>query len=225
MPSFSAIKLLKEIFFPIFCVECGREKEWWCASCRRNKINFVSQKSVGPLNGTAVFLNYAEGETVAKLIKQFKYQHATDMKELWRDVIGEKEDFLVQFCRQNNLGKTDLAIVPVPLHPRRERERGYNQAKILALLIVDILKKAKMEVNLREDILFRKKYTSQQAKLNKEARAANMAGVFACGEVIADNVIIVDDVYTTGATMRECAKVLRQHGTRTVWGVALARGD
>lgn len=220
----SVKKYLKDIFFPIFCAECGQEGEWWCATCRRDKIDFVFQKSDGPLNGTAAFLNYQEGEAVGDLIKQFKYHNASDMEHLWKEIILEKEKLLIQFLGQNDLEKTNLAVIPVPLHPRRERERGYNQAEILANAVGGVLQKAGMGAGADKSVLLRKKYTAQQAKLNREERINNVNGVFECKKIVPENVVIVDDVYTTGATMLECAKVLRENGAKKVWGVTLARG-
>mgnify|MGYP003395559502 CR=1 FL=1 len=67
-----AAAFVKDILFPIYCVDCGREGEWWCADCRQGKIKIKKQKADGFLNGSSAFLNDDEGSPGYKLIKQFK---------------------------------------------------------------------------------------------------------------------------------------------------------
>jgi ComF family protein len=112
------------------------------------------------------------------------------------------------------------AFVPVPLHPRRIRERGFNQSQLLA---------AEVATHTRRPVLSgalaRTRYTSQQAHLTKPQRRANVRGAFIAeaAQVFGKHLVIVDDVFTTGATIGECALVLLNAGAQSVAALTLAR--
>jgi ComF family protein len=117
-------------------------------------------------------------------------------------------------------GAPDL-IVPVPLHPRRERERGFNQALLLARRIGRAWGRP-----VRADVLRRTAATPPQTELGLEARRANVRGAFALRrpEVVAGrHVLVIDDVFTTGATVGECARSLRKAGAARVGVLTVAR--
>jgi ComF family protein len=109
-------------------------------------------------------------------------------------------------------------VTNIPMWRQKEQRRGFNQAKILANLIgTDV------------DLLERVRETKPQFGLNKEQRKSNIEGAFRIihkhsnAQMHKSLVILVDDVWTTGATMRECAMVLKQSGVKEIWGIALAR--
>ena len=111
--------------------------------------------------------------------------------------------------------------MPVPLHPKREKERGFNQATIVASLI------ANRYSLVVKNLLTRVKDTGRQVGKKREERLKAMSGAFELSRdtpyVIPNTILLVDDVWTTGATLRECAKVLRRGGAKQVWGLVLAR--
>ncbi len=111
-------------------------------------------------------------------------------------------------------------IVPVPLHPSRLRQRGYNQATLLARKL-----ERHTGLPLDEKALIRVRHTPSQMRLDAEARRQNVMGAFHCpGEQIAGRrVLVVDDVCTTGATLAACADALRASGATTVQALTLAR--
>ena len=111
-------------------------------------------------------------------------------------------------------------LVPVPIHPRRLRQRGYNQA---ALLVRELGRMIDMPVV--EDSLYRVKNTSSQTKAGVEVRRRNALDAFACRDrqLEGTRVLVVDDVCTTGATLDACAIALKRAGASSVWGLALAR--
>lgn len=111
-------------------------------------------------------------------------------------------------------------LVPVPLHPSRQRERGFNQAELLA----DSL--ARGAAVPTERLLARERATAKQHGLDRAARLRNLAGAFQIVEGAAATpraVIVVDDILTTSATMEACATVLRASGCERVYGFAVAR--
>jgi ComF family protein len=116
-------------------------------------------------------------------------------------------------------------IVPVPLHPRRLRERGYNQAALLAHQLGSAA-----QIAVRCDVLRRHRYTRSQTHLNAEQRNQNVQGAFSWVErrdtlraLSGKQVLLVDDVTTTGATLRACAQVLRERDVRAIWALTVAR--
>lgn len=215
-----ALKFIKDLLFPVFCVECGQEGEWWCKTClEKNKINYFNHsKAVAYLDGVTAFFVYDEEAPAGKLIRLFKYQFAQEIGSVWEIIISSSGWNPAQFC----WNAEPAIIMPVPLHPRRLRERGFNQAEIIAKIIAQ-----KTNLSLSADALQRMKYTGQQAKLAADERSRNLEGAFiwALPYPPPDNVILADDVYTTGATMNECARILKRAGARRVWGVVLAAGQ
>ena len=115
-------------------------------------------------------------------------------------------------------------IIPVPLHPERLKQRGYNQAHLLAQVCAQAV-----GVPLNVSILQRRKETQVQVHLHRYERHANVAGAFCCQSPIATKslenrrIVIIDDVSTTGATLEACAAPLFAAGASEVWGLVLAR--
>jgi len=111
------------------------------------------------------------------------------------------------------------AIVPVPLHPRRLRQRGFNQAEALARVVGRLL-----GVRVASGVLRRMRHTPPQTELSAAERAANILGAFTvAGSTVWERALLVDDVMSTGSTASECARVLKQAGVGDVAVLTLAR--
>jgi len=152
-------------------------------------------------------------DPAADLIHAFKYRGQTSgfstFKALWE--LSAARDDLELF---------DL-ILPVPLHLKRLQERGFNQAKLLAEIFF-----ADSKDLIHSDLLLRVENTPHQVNLSGEVRRQNLKNAFAVAKkdkVLAKRVLLVDDVFTTGATVDECARVLRQAGASHIQVVTLAR--
>jgi ComF family protein len=170
-----------------------------CAGCARGSS----------LDKISACFHYREYDAVGKLIKAFKYRYSTDIHNVWREVLISPA-----------FEHTDATVIPVPLHGRRERERGFNQAQHIAQVLAQ-----RYNLSLNAQSLRRVRHTAQQAKLGRMGRIANMKGAFEWhGTNVPKNIILVDDVYTTGATMQECARVLKLAGAQKVEGFVIARG-
>ena len=128
-------------------------------------------------------------------------------------------DLLADYLSDNPL--PGEIIVPVPMHPRRLRERGYNQAELLARRVA-----AHNKLRYERDLLFRTRQVEPQASIGSAAqRTVNVfgsIGVSTDREVGGASVILVDDVATTGSTLETCASALKQAGAVSVWGLTLA---
>ncbi len=124
-----------------------------------------------------------------------------------------------------SLPQGTISVVPVPLHKRKQAERGFNQANLVAKAA---LKQLAMPERFKmvTGVLVRRRETSSQIGLTGHQRRENLRGAFAVADptrVAGKNILLVDDVLTTGTTLSECAKVLRRTGAAAVWAVTTAR--
>jgi ComF family protein len=157
---------------------------------------------------------------VKKLLYQFKYKpYLSDLKTILGKLFYE--GLIQQEAFEKFVSKENVVITAVPLHKSRERSRGYNQSELLA---------KELSISLKipyHKLLIREKQTKPQFELKKEERKKNILGAFSINDKLIKNhkianVILVDDITTTGATLRECAKILKQSGVSKVLGVTLA---
>jgi ComF family protein len=128
---------------------------------------------------------------------------------------------LLKTARIRELLAGQPVLVPVPLHPRRRRERGFNQSELVAAALA-----ARTALSVCAGALVRRKDTAPQAGLTAAERRRNVAGAFAVRQrprIAGQVVVLVDDVWTTGATARACARILREAGAREVRLLSLAR--
>jgi len=124
----------------------------------------------------------------------------------------------------------ELMVVAVPLFPAKERQRGYNQAVLLADAVLAELKRSRPKWRLQaaHSLIRRVKDTQSQFELTPRGRRRNLQGAFALGEtahLIGREVLLVDDIYTTGATARACARILRRGGASKVWVATASRAQ
>ena len=232
------VKYLKDLLFPIFCLKCGREGDWLCPDClAREQLEPIKKcpfcgsanngelclacKNLCPLDGAFSFFEYNEKSIMAKLITDFKYNYTRDILSLWEIIIEKNLSDIINLTRENK----EWSIIPVPLYKKRERARGYNQSELIAEIIAEKLSiETGNKIFVLKNKLIRHKSTAQQAKLNKLERAENVFGAFDWrGDKSLKNIFLVDDVFTTGATLFECAKALKQNGAKKIWAITLAR--
>lgn len=195
------------------------EEEQVCPACGRNSRYGLRHKYCrGPMEGLGCFWAY-EG-VARKLISLGKYKYYFDyLRDLafsgYRLTERPEFSYFLRFLQ------TKPTVVPVPLYPKRERQRGFNQAKIIG----DWLGST-WHLNV-ENLLIRNRDTSQQVGKSKIDRMKNIKNAFAlnvkCKIISVKSVLLVDDVWTTGATMNECAGVLKKNGIKPIWGLVLAR--
>ncbi len=190
---------------PPYCMKCGKklqDETEFCGDCRGKTHVFV--------RGRALY----EYESVAASIYRFKYGG----RQEYADFFGEELVFyLGNFIRET---KPD-ALIPIPLHRRRLRQRGYNQAALLARVIG-----RQLELPVLENYLLRVKNTTPLKRLNPKERQNNLKKAFNIrqNDVKLKTVVVVDDIYTTGSTVDEAAGTLAAHGVENIYFVALACG-
>ena len=160
-----------------------------------------------------VYSPYLYQAPVTNLIHQLKYQHQLHSLRLLGKLMS---DYL-----QDQMQTMPDILIPVPLHRKRLKERGFNQASELALRI-----KNAMGIPVDNHLITRKKHTEAQTGLKPRQRKSNLAGAFKINKkFIPQSILIVDDVMTTGATAAELAKCLKRGGAKSVEVITLARAD
>ena len=196
---------------PPFCDRCGLPFEgeittdFECTNCREMELHFSSARSAVVASGM-----------VLEVIHRFKYQRA-----MWFE--NFLADLLIREAAPALRGEKWDWIVPVPLHPAKEREREFNQAGHLAR---QLSRATKIPAN--EKLIQRVKSTRTQTLLTRQERAANVQKAFAMrvrGQKLnGEKIVLLDDVFTTGATTSACARVLQAAGAGEVCVWTVARG-
>jgi len=224
---------LLHLVFPKLCISCNREGTHFCEDCFAllsiaNTPSVLSEQT--SLAGLFCALSF-EDPLAKRLIHSLKYQPF--LKELASplaySIIAhlsfiDNQIIHPQGAIRRESGQKDSTylLCPIPLHKKRLKWRGFNHAEEIAKALSHAT-----QIPMHSDILVRTKNTPPQVSLKKEERIRNMQGVFQVPNaklVQGKKVLLLDDVFTTGATMEECARVLKQAGAKQVWGVVVARG-
>lgn len=201
-----------EFIAPPICERCGMAFEgeittaFECTNCREGDFAFAYARSAVAAKGTAL-----------EIIHRYKYRQARWFEPLLGELFGWVAAPVLL------LEHWDM-IVPVPLHPIKLAEREFNQAETLGRCLA-----SRAGAPVANDCLRRVKETETQTRLTRAERAENVRGAFAfnthaADAVIGKRIIVVDDVFTTGATTNACAKILMRHGAEAVCVWTLARG-
>lgn len=152
-----------------------------------------------PFVRATAFFNYQKHTNFAHLVHKLKYQGRDDIGILLGEMFG------VELRNSGFLSDID-AIVPIPLHPKRQRKRGYNQSQIIAQGITNVT-----HIDILDTAVIRTVYTNTQTKKNKNERAKNVKGIFEVADASlldGKHILILDDVITTGATCISCAETI-----------------
>lgn len=235
---------LADIIFPRECLGCGQNGQWLCLTCLRSinwRVLQTCPQCLHPnlwgeycdtcyvnLDGIMVAGNY-EDPLLKQAIKAYKYRLAKELAEplSWCLII-----FLGRLLKESSVLKAKSAlpklfdyfnhclVIPVPLSKRRQAWRGFNQSALLAKTVADFF-----NLTLDNQHLKKIKHLKPQAQLNKKERLINIKNslVWQGADLHQRNILLIDDLTTTGATLSECAKVLKAHGAGEVWGLVLAK--
>ena len=210
---------LLTLLAPTCCASCDEpiaRHTAFCPSCANSLVPLdVLEQPAGPkdFGGTPRIVAFgAYGGALRDALRRFKYQARPDLARPLAE-LGRRA------ARQAGL-RAEL-VVPVPLHPRRLGERGFNQAALLARLVA-----VEVGGQMLPRALRRVRATAPQAGLDRAARRRNVLGAFVARDptlVRGRSVLLVDDVTTTGATLEDCVRALREAGAREVTALVVAR--
>jgi ComF family protein len=218
---------LLDLMLPVECLNCGAEGEWICPDCRRllkitrpetcvicakaaDKGICDRCRRIHSLDGVISLFAYDQ-EAVQRLVKGVKFGGALDAYRFFVDTYG-------RLLGERLPRELELVAVPIPISTRRYRERGFNQASVLAEALVHRLHLDTW------DGLVRVRDTKAQALLNKHERKSNIRRAFAVRGVVPEHVLLIDDVITSGATLGEAARLLKKRGAQKVWALTIAHG-
>ena len=238
LQKFDLLEAAVSLLYPSVCTICGRSVgagEYLCDQCEAKTVRIVApfcQKCSEPFEGAitsaftcancahrtiyfdAAVAAYRGRGIVRQMIHEFKYGRQIHLRHLvarWLHAALDDE----RLC-----GRRFDVIIPVPLHPTRQRERGFNQASLLAELL-----SAQTSIPAKP-VLERIRYTTTQTALDRSERMENLHNAFRLrknADVRGLRVLLVDDVLTTGSTLNECARLLKRAGALSVHAATAAR--
>jgi ComF family protein len=228
---------LLDLFFPKKCVGCNREGSYFCAGCikeigqkdlicprcRRSAFGGLTHPICSRWYGLDGLWTFgAFHGSLRRAIQKLKYRYITEQAEILTDLVV---DYLVRsqpiFLEQiiKSRGK-DWAVTFVPLHWQRQNMRGFNQAELLA-------KKLSSKLGIPcLTLLKRTRNTHTQTSYDAQTRRTNIKNAFeiiSSFQPLSSNLLLIDDVWTTGSTLQECCYVLKKNGIKKVWAVTIAR--
>ena len=197
---------LKYIVSP-FCMVCGKsltdEDTELCFDCIKKKHSFD--------RGVAAF---SYSNALRKSMYNFKYNNRRENAAFYADAIYRTKGHIIK--------SWDAQVyIPVPIHKKRMKKRGYNQAELIANELSQMT-----HIPVDSDILMRVVNTTPQKELNDKERAKNLKNAFQVRKTIVQykKIVLVDDIYTTGATLDACAKALKEAGAEKIYFVAACIG-
>jgi len=221
------------LLFPKKCIGCRRIGSYICSTCfafiDSSPQLICAECSKFAINGLThpvcrkkysidgVFSAVAYKGIMKKILYQYKFEpYVFDLSRTLSEIVYEG---LLEYEPLSYLSKEKVVLVPIPLSEKKKKTRGYNQS----LLLVKNL--SELSGYTYSDILIRQKKTLPQYALSKEKRRENIKGAFALQDVsYFENVLLVDDIMTSGATLSEASYVLKKAGVKKVFGVTVAHG-
>ncbi|MFH0828918.1 MAG: ComF family protein [Candidatus Kerfeldbacteria bacterium] len=204
-------ELVLNILFPPSCRGCGTDGVWLCESCLLSCGPHIDRAEPVKHVDRLLCLGSYDSRILGQVIKQLKYGGGRVISTILGRALGKlAEEYLTADC-----------IIPVPLHSKRQRSRGFNQAMLISEEAASVLKIPVMP------LVIRIKNTVPQVTLHENERARNVAHAFALAhavDFVPKRGIIIDDVFTTGATISEVAHVLREAGMEHITALTIAKG-
>lgn len=211
------------VIFPARCYVCHKDSKPICGNCLKNFIRCVDT----PLIYSTSIYSFKD-KNIRKIIHAIKYYHRRDLieplarelsKAIQSEIYGEQVMNELDLAKSYKLIANSWTLVPIPMTKMRKYMRGYNQAELIAKEISE-----KTDIPLRADILIRNRNSKRQVKSSiRSERLKNQHKSFeVVGDINKINIILVDDVITTGATISEAYKILNKSGAGKIIAVSIA---
>ncbi len=210
-----------DIIYPQMCGICGKVNRK--SICRKCEISLEKQAQFAIINegqeienknfNEIIYIFKYEG-LIRKIIIDFKFNEKAYLNKTLVDFMIKNKKIFQKIINYDT-------IVPVPISKKRQKERGYNQSLLIAK---EIAKKTNIQIN--KDCLIKTKNIIEQSKLNREERDANIQNVYQLKNkeiLLNKKILLIDDIYTTGSTVNECSKILRQANPKKIGILVLAK--
>ncbi|MBU3918576.1 hypothetical protein KKC63_01565 [Patescibacteria group bacterium] len=218
-----ALTKILDLFWPKQCLNCSKNGRYLCVDCQA-LINLSTRYEVNVDKLDYLFWTAPyKDKIVQSCLHCLKYRYVKDLAEELSDLIISYFNLLNNSPILEQTRAQEIVIISVPMYKKDLKKRGFNHSEEIARSL-----SKKLGIPLVEQALLKTKKTLSQMELKREERFLNVSGVFAInpetkGVIEGKKIILIDDVYTTGATMQECAKVLKQNHAPEIWGVVIAR--
>lgn len=210
---------IERLIFPHCCLICGKlVSAIWCRECKRKlqekaifKIENKEKKEYYFEKHLYIFLYKDE---IRKLLLDYKFNDKSYLYQIFSEIIIKNK----KIC---GILKKYGIIMPVPIHHKRKKQRGYNQSALIARSIAKQIEELEYQ-----DILEKIKDTVPQSSLKKEQRRKNAQNVYQIkkkAKIKQKNIILLDDIYTTGSTVNAIAKVLKENGVKEILVLTIAK--
>lgn len=225
---------ISNLLYPPVCGICGKiAQKGICIKCnvelkKQTEVNILQKEEIEEKNFEELMYIFKYEGQVRKLILDYKFNEKSYMyKTFVNFLLNDKKIF-------ENIKKYDK-IIPVPISKKRYKERGYNQSLLIAKEIskqtqykanLENKQKEKTNLELVNNCLIKTKNIIEQSKLNKEERQNNIQGVYSLQNpqiITNQKILLVDDIYTTGSTVNECSKILKQANPKKIGILVLAK--
>ena len=208
---------IKNILFPTVCGICGKiAKEPLCVKCQK-KIEAIDETKIMNIPNKhfskQAFIFKYNGIIREKLIN-YKFYEQSYLNETFVDIIIKNK----KICR---FMKNYDIIIPVPIHRKRYKERGYNQTELIAVKIAK-----KLGISFEKNVLIKEINNKPQSELTKKEREQNIKNVYRVQneqKIKNKAILVIDDIYTTGNTLNECSKMLKQEGASEIAVFTIAK--
>ena len=214
----SFLNTLFDVIFPSICISCKKNKGFLCQSC------IIISPSSEKESADWIFpiFDYRH-PPIKRAIWLLKYKGKKDIAYIFAEIMYERIlEELADLYKLENF--KNPILIPIPLSLKRLRERGFNQSLLICKKLIEIDKNTNL--TLEKDILIKPKETEHQAKIeNREKRLKNILGSFSVKnieKIKGKNIILIDDVTTTGATLTEARKILKKAGAKKIIAFTIA---
>lgn len=202
------------ILFPKHCLNCGKQGKYLCSSCfLKSNLKFKFFKILNKSYEYFMYLDNYKDDIRSKILK-FKFYDGAYINEYFLEfLVNDKK--ICEF-----LNKFDM-IIPVPLYKDKKLKRGYNQTELIAKNL-----SKKINVKCFADILIKSKQNKTQSLLSREERIENIKDVFEIKnpqKILGKNIILIDDIFTTGITVQMCSKLLKKSGAKSICVLVIAK--
>lgn len=206
------------LLFPPKCGFCTKiHSEFLCKKCeiklQEEKSKIGIQRMNNPYFQYHLYAYSYRGEIRKKMI-DYKFNDQPELADTFVKLLLNHEK-ICGFLKNYDI------IIPVPMHPKKEKQRGYNQVALVAQKLAN-----RLTLEYVGDVLYKQKQTPMQSSLNKDLRKTNVKGVYNTKniqKIKEKKVILLDDIYTTGSTAEECSKVLKQAGAKEIAVLTIAK--